>query len=122
MTLKVVIADDDAVARAMIEAALEQDEAIELVGSAEDALGAVALTLEHQPDVVVLDWVMPGGGGSQAAREILLDNPAARIVALTASDTEEASLDMLRAGAKSFLVKGAPPSELSRTIHGAMAL
>jgi DNA-binding NarL/FixJ family response regulator len=70
----------------------------------------------------VLDWVMPGGGGPAAAREILAVSPDTKIVALTASDSQEAEMDMLRAGARSFLVKGGSPEELLRTIHAAKGL
>ena len=122
MTLRVMIADDDAVSRATIEAYLETDDGLELVGSAEDANSAVALALEQRPDVAVLDWVMPGGGGSAAAREILEHIPDMRIVALTSSDTAEAELDMLRSGAKSFLLKGGSAEELVRTVRRAMDL
>ena len=63
MAVKLLIADDDALARALIEAIVERDGELELIGSAEDADGSIELAGEHQPDVAVLDWVMPGGGG-----------------------------------------------------------
>ena len=84
MSVKLLIADDDALARALIEAIVERDGELELVGSAEDAEGAIELAGEHQPDVAVLDWVMPGGGGPAATREILILSPGTKIVALTA--------------------------------------
>jgi DNA-binding NarL/FixJ family response regulator len=120
--LKVLIADDDAVARAVIEQTIQADEGLELVGSAEDAAGAAELAGEHQPDVAVLDWVMPGGGGPAAAREIAMKSPDTKIVALTSSDTLEAEVDMLRAGARSVLVKVCTPDELVRTIRSAVDL
>ena len=122
MTVNVIIADDDAIARTLIEAIVEGDEELELLGSAQDAAGATQLAAEHHPDVAVLDWVMPGGGGPQAARDIAACSPETRIVALTSSESPEAELDMLRAGAKSFLIKGCSPDELRRTIHAAMRL
>jgi DNA-binding NarL/FixJ family response regulator len=120
--IKVIIADDDALARAMIEAIVRRDDELELVGSAEDAGGAIELADEHKPDVAVLDWVMPDGGGPAAAREILLRSPETKIVALTASDSMEAEVDMLRAGARSVLVKGCSPEELLRTVRAAVTL
>lgn len=122
MIIKVIIADDDALARTLVEAIVTRDEQLVLMGAADDANGAVELAAEHQPDVAVLDWVMPGGGGPQAARGISTSSPDTRIVALTSSDSPEAELDMLRAGAKSFLVKGCSPDELVRTIRTAMDL
>jgi DNA-binding NarL/FixJ family response regulator len=118
MAVKLLIADDDALARALIEAIVERDRELELVGCAEDAAGAIALAGEHQPDVAVLDWVMPGGGGEVAAREILSRSPDTKIVALTAPGAN-AKADSLRAGARTSLVKGCPPDELLRTIHAA---
>ena len=119
MGLRVMIADDDALARALIEAIVERDTELELVACAEDANGAIELADEHRPDVAVLDWVMPGGGGAAAAREILVRSPETRIVALTASDEHEAMSDSLRAGARQAIVKGCPPEELLRTIRAA---
>ena len=119
MAVKLLIADDDALARALIEAIVERDRELELVGCAEDAEGAIALAGEHQPDVVVLDWVMPGGGGAVAAREILNRSPDTKIVALTSPGEPSAEADPLRAGARTSLVKGCPPDELLRTIRAA---
>ncbi|MEA2365590.1 MAG: hypothetical protein QOE69_1624 [Thermoleophilaceae bacterium] len=118
--LTVMIADDDALARALIEAIVERDGELVLVASAEDAERAIELAGEHQPDVAVLDWVMPGGGGEAAAREILQRSPKTRIVALT-TGTREAAADTLRAGARRAVVKGSPPEELLRTIRAAAA-
>lgn len=120
MTLSVIVADDDTLARTLIEAMVGQDDSLELIGSAHDADGAAALARTHHPDVAVLDWVMPGGGGPAAARAIKKLSPETKIVALTSSDTLEAELDMLRAGAESFLLKGAAMRDLLGTIHGAV--
>ena len=122
MSVKVIIADHDQLARTLIEAIVVGDEELELMGSATDAAGAMELAAEHHPDVAVLDWVMPGGGAPQAARDIGHCSPDTRIVGLTVSDTQEAELEMLRAGARSFLVKGCSPEELLRTIHTAMRI
>lgn len=117
VALRLIIADDDALARALIEAIVERDRELELVGSAEDAERAIQLAHEHQPDVAVLDWVMPGGGGETAAREILRRSPDTKIVALTAPDTH--AIDV--AEVRGVLPKGAPPNELLRAIREAAA-
>ena len=117
MALRLIIADDDALARALIEAIVERDGELELVGSAEDAGRAIELANEHQPDVAVLDWVMPGGGGEAAAREILRRSPGTKIVALTTPGTSTPDVAMVRG----VLPKGAPPEELIRAIREAAA-
>jgi DNA-binding NarL/FixJ family response regulator len=115
VALRLIIADDDALARALIEAIVERDRELEIVGSAEDAERAIELAWEHQPDVAVLDWVMPGGGGEAAAREILLRSPDTKIVALTAPDTQAPDVAI----ARGVLAKGAAPEELLRAIRAA---
>jgi DNA-binding NarL/FixJ family response regulator len=120
--LRVGVADDDALMREFLRALIDGDDELELAGLACDADEAAELARTEQPDVMVLDWVMPAGGGPAAARQILEEDPEMRVVALTSSDGGEASMDMLRAGAKSFLVKGAPPSEIIEGIKGAARL
>ena len=93
MALRLLIADDDALARALIEAIVARDGDLE----------------------AVLDWVMPGRGGETAAREILQCSPDTRIVALTPPDTACPDVAM----ARTTLVKGSPPEELLRTIRAA---
>ena len=116
VALRLIIADDDALARALIEAIVERDRELELVGSAGDAERAIELADEHQPDVVVLDWVMPGGGGEAAARAILQRSPDTKIVALTTPETRPA--DVATAPAV-VLAKGSPPDKLLRAIRAA---
>jgi DNA-binding NarL/FixJ family response regulator len=116
MALRLIIADDDALARALIAAIVERDRELELVGSAGDAERAIELASEHQPDVAVLDWVMPGGGGETAARAILQRSPDTKIVALTSPETRPA--DVATASAV-VLAKGSPPDELLRAIRAA---
>ena len=115
MALRLIIADDDALARALIEAIVERDRELELVGSAEDAERAIELAGEHQPDVAVLDWVMPNGGGEATAREILRRSPDTKILALTTPETRTVDLAEVRG----VLAKGSPPDELLRAIREA---
>lgn len=118
--LRVIVADDDALGRTLVRAMIGGADSLELVGEARDAEEAVTLAVEAQPDVAILDWMMPKGGGAQAARDMADRCPGVALVALTSSDTEEAAVDMLRAGARSFLVKGGSQDELVRTLHRAV--
>jgi CheY-like chemotaxis protein len=119
--VRVAIADDDQLARAAIEAMLTSLDGLELVGAAADVDEIVDLAIDNRPDVVVLDWIMPGGGGPEAASRILRWAPDTRIVALTSSDSPEAFDEMTRAGACGLLVKGGSGDELAKMIRGAVA-
>jgi len=115
---RVLIADDDPVMRMILSAVVNNDEALELVGQAEDTDQAIALALEHGPDVVLLDVEMPGGGGLRAAREIKAASPTVRVLALSAHDTEDARAAMTEAGADGYVVKGAPPNVVAEALRG----
>jgi CheY-like chemotaxis protein len=115
--VRVAIADDDPFARGAICAILERAEGVELVAATEGVAEIVASIDTSRPDVVVLDWMMPGGGGGVAAAHTILERwPATRIVALTPANGPEASLEMLRAGASGLVVKGTPPAKLTEMI------
>jgi diguanylate cyclase (GGDEF)-like protein len=115
--IRVLVADDDEAIRLTLGALVGSEAGLELVGEAADAGEAIALAARRRPDVVVLDFDMPGGGGVRAAVEIREACPTARIVALSADTTPAAQLDMSRAGAVGYLVKGAAGEEIARTIR-----
>jgi CheY-like chemotaxis protein len=117
--VRVVIADDDPLARMAIEAMIKRGERLELVGSAADVPQIVELAAATRPDVAVVDFFMPGGGGPEAARQIQERSPGTRIVGLTAADGPDAYLAMLRAGASGLLVKGGSAERLVEMIHRA---
>jgi DNA-binding NarL/FixJ family response regulator len=117
MTLKILIADDDPVSRLTIGALVKREPGFDLVGEAGDAAQAVELALRSRPDVVLLDVDMPGGGGPRAAVQIRDALPEARIVAISADDSQQSQYDMMRAGAVGFLSKGAPDEEVLRVIR-----
>jgi CheY-like chemotaxis protein len=118
-TVRVAIADDDALALAAIEAMVRDGERLELVGRAGGVEELVELVIRTRPDVAVVDFFMPDGGGPAAARRIHDECPHTRVVALTASDSPDAYLAMLRAGAVGLLVKGSAPARLVDLIHRA---
>jgi CheY-like chemotaxis protein len=116
-TLRLLVADDDPVSRLMLGAIVKREPGFELVGEAEDATSAIELALRRRPDVVLLDVDMPGGGGARAAVEIREGLPGARIVAISADDSQNSQYDMMRAGAVGFLSKGASDDEILRVIR-----
>ena len=115
--LRLMIADDDPVSRLMLGAILKREPGFELVGEAADAGQAVELALRRRPDVVLLDVDRPGGGGARAAVQIREGLPEARIVAISADDSQSTQYDMMRAGAVGFLAKGSPDDEILRVIR-----
>jgi EAL domain-containing protein (putative c-di-GMP-specific phosphodiesterase class I)/ActR/RegA family two-component response regulator len=117
MTARVLIADDDASIRDALRELLESEGGIEVVAVTEDADTAIEAATREHPDVAILDVKMPGGGGPQAARGILARSPGTRIVALSAYGDRASILEMLRAGASAYLVKGSMPDEVTRTIQ-----
>ena len=117
--IRVVVADDDADIRALLAAIVEREEGLELAGAAADTEQAIRLAADEQPDVVILDWMMPGGGGSKAAAAISANQPATRIVGITAGDAVMASYEMGTHGAVAFLQKGFAASELVDAIRSA---
>jgi DNA-binding NarL/FixJ family response regulator len=118
-SIKVLIADDDPIVRAVLEGLVGRADDLELVGAADDATEATELAGRHQPHVAVLDWVMPDGGGPQAAKDIARVSPETKVIALTASDSGHAEMDMLRAGAINVLVKDASMPEIAEAIRAA---
>ena len=118
-TLQVVVADDHPLFREGVIASLGIDERIVVVGEAEDADGAVRAARETQPDVVLLDLTMPGGGLGAASR-ITVAAPSARVIMLTASEDEEHLVRAIKAGAAGYVLKGVSAEELVeivRSVH-----
>ena len=115
--IRLLIADDDPAIRLVLSALAARHEDLDLVGEAEDAAQAIELTARRRPDVVLLDFDMPGGGGVAAAMAIRDASPTTRIVALSADDSQGAQYDMSRAGAVGYLVKDAPDEEIVRVLR-----
>ena len=115
-----LIADDDALARAALRTIFDAHDDLELVGEAEDGLQAVEHAERLHPDVVLLDIRMPNLDGLQAARRIL-DSPSnrARVIMLTTFDLDEYVYDALKAGATGFLRKDVSPARLLAFVRSA---
>ncbi|MGP8159712.1 MAG: response regulator transcription factor [Candidatus Dormibacteria bacterium] len=112
MTVRILIADDDASMRGALGDMLSSEPGYEVVGLAADPESAIDLAGAHHPDVAILDVKMPGGGGIRAAEGIRAASPRTRIVALSAWDDRETMRRMRRAGATGYLVKGAAPDDI----------
>jgi NarL family two-component system response regulator LiaR len=119
--IRVLIVDDHAVVREGLRTFLELQEGLEVAGEAGDGEEAVAEAERLQPDVVLMDLVMPKLDGVEAMRELRERVPAARVVVLTSFLDEERLLPALRAGAAGYLLKNVEPQELARAIRAADA-
>jgi diguanylate cyclase (GGDEF)-like protein len=117
--IRVLICDDSAEARRMLRTVLAQDRDFEIVGEAADGGEAIALGVDLEPDVVLMDVAMPVVDGVEATARLRELLPGTRIVALAGSDDLEVVESMLEAGASAYCVKGAPLWELERAIAGA---
>ncbi|HEX4174417.1 MAG TPA: response regulator transcription factor [Acidimicrobiales bacterium] len=119
MSVRVVLADDQALLRKGFRMILEAEDGIEIVGEAADGSDAVRLVELYQPDVVLMDVRMPVLDGIEATRAIA-SSPAGsetRVLILTTFDLDEYAFSALRAGASGFLLKDVPPTELVGAIR-----
>ena len=112
-TLRVLIADDHPLYRDGLRAALAAA-GFDVVGEAADGRQAVALSLDLQPDVVIMDLDMPGMGGIEATRRIAHGSPHVGILVLTMLADDESVFAALRVGARGYLLKGAGQAEIVR--------
>jgi DNA-binding NarL/FixJ family response regulator len=117
MTVRLVIADDQALVRAGFAKLLESEPSVQVVGQAADGRAAIEAVRLHQPDVVLMDIRMPDLDGLEATRRLSESGAAARVLVLTTFDLDEYVYDALRAGASGFLLKDPPPDELIAAIH-----
>jgi DNA-binding NarL/FixJ family response regulator len=103
--LRILIADDHDVARRGIRALLESHPGWQVCGEAKDGRETVELATALKPDLILLDIGMPNLNGLEATRQILAESPKAMILILTMHDTDQVVRDVLRAGARGFLLK-----------------
>jgi DNA-binding NarL/FixJ family response regulator len=117
VSVRVLIADDQALVRSGFRMILEAKEDMEVAGEAGDGAEAVELVERLQPDVVLMDVRMPDVDGIEATRRIAASGSPARIVILTTYDVDEYVFSALRAGASGFLLKDVRPAELTDAIR-----
>jgi DNA-binding NarL/FixJ family response regulator len=123
MTVRVVLADDQALLRATFKLLLDAAPDIEVVAEAADGHACVQQVRAIRPDLVLMDLRMPGVDGIEATQRITSDPDlsATRVLVLTTFETDELVVAALRAGASGYLGKGVAPSELIDAIHAVAA-
>jgi NarL family two-component system response regulator LiaR len=115
--IRILIADDHAIVREGLRALIDTEPGMELVGEAADGVEAVLKARSRQPDVILLDLVMPRKGGIEAIAEIKRENPEARILVLTSFAEDEKVFPAIQAGALGYLLKDSSPQELLKAIR-----
>ena len=115
--IRVLLADDELGLRVALTELLSHEDRVELVGTAADAEEAIRIAETNLPDVALVDVRMPEGGGPHAARGITRVSPRTRVIALSAYEDRTNVLEMLRAGAVGYLVKGTAADELVEGIQ-----
>ena len=117
--IKVLIVDDHDVVRQGLRTYLEMWDDMEVVGEVRNGARALAMLGGCQPDVVLMDLVMPDMDGIETTRRIVAVQPEAREIVLTSFTEDEKVFAALEAGAMSYLLKDVKPAELAQAIHAA---
>lgn len=116
MTIRVLIADDEALVRRGFTMILDAEPDLEVVGEAADGHAAVELAANREADIVLMDIRMPGMDGIEATRRIVAaDGP--QVIVVTTFGLDEHVFEALRAGASGFLLKNTPPEQLAEAVR-----
>ena len=115
--VRILLADDHGLIRAGIRALLEAIEGVQVIGEADNGRDAIALALQHSPNIVVMDISMRELNGIEAAEQIVAQAPATRVLILSMHAEEEFVRRAMKAGASGYLVKDSAPVELRMAIE-----
>ncbi len=115
--IRVVIVDDHTIVRKGIGALLAEQTNIQVVGEAGNGVDAVNLSLELEPDIILMDLLMPKMDGIEATRLVTMKKPQIRVLVLTSFAGDDKIYPAIKAGAVGYLLKDSDPSELIRSIN-----
>ena len=119
-SIRVMLVDDHAIMRDGLADVLEHEGGFEVVGQAGDGVEAVSMVADANPDIVILDLIMPRMNGIDACREIISLLPTTRVMVLTASTEEDAVIQCVAAGATGYLQKYSGKEKLVATLRDVM--
>lgn len=111
-TCRILLVDDHYVVRIGMASSLNLEPDLEVVAEAENGEAAIALYREHRPDLVILDWRLPDLSGGEVIKALHAEFPAARVLVLSAFESEEVIFQALQAGAVGYLAKSSRRPEL----------
>jgi NarL family two-component system response regulator LiaR len=115
--IRVLIVDDHTIVRKGIKVLLAEMSDIQVVGEAENGLDAISLSKQLEPDVVLMDLLMPKMDGIDATRQITARQPKVRVLVLTSFVGDEKIFPAIKAGAMGYLLKDSEPTELIQSIY-----
>lgn len=115
--IRVLIADDHTLFREGLVALLNSVSEIDVVGTAKDGEEAIQLTADSQPDVVLMDLLMPKVNGIEATKQIIHTSPHIGVIMLTMFEDDESIFSAMRAGARGYILKGADQEDVLRAIR-----
>ncbi len=115
--IQILIADDHATVRRGIKAFLAQTEDVQVVGEAVNGLEAVRLSRQLNPDVILIDLLMPVMDGIEATRQITTSQPQMGVLVLTSFVHDDKVFSAMKAGAMGYLLKESEPSDLIQSIY-----
>lgn len=116
-SISILIADDHPVVQDGLQAVLSTQADFEIVGVAETGIEVLRMVAAKEPDVVLLDLEMPEMDGLEVLEKLRVDHPKVKAIVFTAFDTDERIVGAVKAGAKGYLLKGAPSQELFEAIR-----
>jgi DNA-binding NarL/FixJ family response regulator len=120
MAITIMLAEDHAIMRAGLQHLIKDETDMEIIGEAENGTSAVELAAQLKPDIIIMDVTMPDMNGIDATYQIKAENPDIRIVALSAYETPDFVLGMLKAGAMAYLLKENLFDDLLKAIRSVM--
>jgi len=119
--IRILLADDHAVVRSGLRRLLEQNAEMRVIAEAESGEQAYQLFAEQLPDVIVIDLSMPGMGGLEAIRRILVRSPLARVVVFSMHENAAFAFQALNIGAKAYVAKSGMAEDLVTAVRKAAA-
>ena len=119
--IRVLIADDHGIMRKGLELIISNSEKIEIIAQADTGLKAIEMARRLSPDIVLMDISMPGLNGIDAAKQIRIDNPDIKIIALSAHSNKHFVKDMLKAGGSGYILKDSLATDLLDAIDAVVA-
>jgi len=115
--IRVLIVDDHAIVRRGIEALLQEVDDIQVVGETDNGLEAISLSKKLEPDVILMDLLLPAMDGIEATRQIVARQPHMRVLGMASFIYHERIIPAIQAGAMGYVMQESAPSELVQSIY-----